>query len=149
MKDLLLNTNSEVDPFTDFLSAPQQQNILASRNNFSEITVVDLETGSRDTCQISQIRVGRVIPGRRMQYVAACTLSGIYGIAPEADPALLRNLIDSLEAMPNINSSTNLKPALPARYRVPIYLRLKASLNPSESCALYPPPCYQSIGELL
>lgn len=37
-----------------------------------------------------------------------------------------------------------LKPTLPARYRIPIYLRLRSSLNISEVCALYPPPQKQS-----
>lgn len=88
--------------------------------------------------------LGQVIPGRKLYFTAACILSGQFGIAPEADPILLKQLVESLQTINPVMGSPTLKPTLPARYRIPIFLRLRASLNSSEICALYPPPQKQT-----
>ncbi len=78
------------------------------------------------------ILVGRVVPSRRMQFAATCTLSPSGGVIPEADPIYLKTLLEKLDMEKERSGTITFKPPLPARYRHEVYLKLLRIMHSDE-----------------
>ena len=95
------------------------------REHLEDVTIVDMETGT-------------IKPSKRMQFAAACTLSGHGGIVPEADPSLLHHLCERMTGHRDA-LTLNIKPPIPARYRFHLFSQLSEAIPAASAHVLYPP----------
>lgn len=112
--------------------------------HFVDVTIIDLESGLKKliSCSHSFVNpslccLGVLKPSRRLQFSSMCTLSSTGGVVPEADPILLKELVDQLRDM---GKAVNTKPPIPARYRFFLFQQLNALIGQQDAKLLYPPP---------